>query len=76
MAMHEIEVWVLVDASGDYGVGRVEEDAYTSYNDDIDGELAGSRMVKLTLKIELPDPLTIEATLPAREGKVSMTVAG
>jgi hypothetical protein len=74
--MHTIEVWVVVDQNGDFDCGADADNASERYGDSIGGDLAGSRVVKMTLQIEMPEPLTISATLPAREGKVSMTVAG
>ncbi len=75
MAMHEIEVWVLVDQDGDYEVAKGADNAEERFKEEIGDCLAGSRMVKVTLTVEVPEPLTISAVIPAREGKVTMQVA-
>lgn len=73
MAIHEIEVWVLVDANGDYGVGRDEDGAKDNYDSEIDNSLIGSRMVKMTLKVEMPDAVELEAAIPCEQGKAIVT---
>ena len=73
--MHTIEIWVVVDQGGDYACANDADDVTERYRDTIDGDLAGSRLVKVTLQVEVPEPLTVSATIPARDGKVTMTVA-
>jgi hypothetical protein len=62
----EIEVWVVIDETGDYGVGRDAECAGQSYADDIGGgdELA-KRQVKVTLRVPKPKPVELVGTVPA-----------
>jgi hypothetical protein len=63
----QVEVWVLVDADGDYGVGREADAASQNYADDVGGTEGNRRMVKLTLTIPLPKPMELVATIPEEE---------
>lgn len=70
-----IEFFLLVSADGEYGIGRDEDSAALSYENDI-GELpAQTRMVKLLLTIPLPRPLEVSGTVPGEGGTVTLTVA-
>lgn len=60
----EVEVWLVVDAPGDYGVGRTEEQALENYEDNIGGN-SPRRVVKLTLTVPLPRVQEVRAALPA-----------
>lgn len=73
--IHEVEVWVLVDADGDYSAGNDAELATERYGDDVGGSLVGSRMVRVVLKVEMPAQVEITAELPALQGGVSLTAS-
>ncbi len=53
MAVHECEVWVVVDAAGDYAVGISAEAAREKYEEDIGAlnEADGFRLVKVALHV-------------------------
>ncbi len=64
MATHECEVWVCVDATGDYAVGVSAEAAREKYTEDIGdlGDCEGFRLVKVTVKVPMPlDELVVDA---------------
>lgn len=61
--MKEIEVWVIVDADGEYGVGVDEETAGDSYSDN--GSSNARRVIRVVLNVPLPTVTEVEATLPA-----------
>jgi hypothetical protein len=57
----EVEIFVVVDAAGDYGVGTDAENARTHYEDSV-GDLTNSdgfRTLKLTVTIPLPEIMTL-----------------
>ncbi len=76
MAYQKVEVWVVIDSEGNVEAAGSADDAAERYNAlDVD-ELLAIRFLKLKLDIEIPDPITISANLPAKTGVVEMTVTG
>jgi hypothetical protein len=71
----ELEIWVKVDADGDYRVGIDAEAAAEAFETDI-GESADTptRLVKVVLTIPLPAVATLTGTVPA-EGEAVLAVA-
>jgi hypothetical protein len=71
----ECEVWIIVDESGDYTVGKDEETAAESYRDQIGTESAdtGIRRVKVTVKV--PKPRVLEAVFTAPVEDEAVTVS-
>lgn len=61
--MKEVEVWVIVDADGEYGVGFDEDTAADDYSNN--GSSSIRRVVRVTLNVPLPTVTEVEATLPA-----------
>jgi hypothetical protein len=57
MGYVEAEVWVLVDAAGDAAVGSSVEAARDKYEEDVQelSQSDGFRMVKVLLKVPVPD---------------------
>jgi hypothetical protein len=72
------EVWMIVDAAGDYAVGTDADAAKERYAEDV-GELAeaeGFRLVKVSLTVPLPKVLEMAGTAPEEEpGTLAATVA-
>jgi len=62
--MCEIEVWVVVDANGDYGVGKDSDLAFTNYRDDIGEPDGATRLVKVLLKVPTPKPVELVGVVP------------
>lgn len=73
MAMHEIEVWVVVDGDGVYDVGKDEESACEQYAENVGGH--GTREVCIRLTVEVPETVVVSAVLPAKGGKVAVKVS-
>ncbi len=77
MAYLNIEAFLIVDKDGNVEAGPDEESAAKRYKelDDTD-DVSAIRFIQLKLKIEIPDPIVITATLPAKTGEIVMTVSG
>lgn len=73
--LHEVEIWVCVDTSGDYELGKNVEQASERYNEDIGGYVAECRLVKVVLQVEVPEPTELTAVVPANQGKVAMAIS-
>ena len=56
--MNEATIIVLMDASGDYVVGKDDDAAKEAWENDIGGHW--HRRVELTVRIEVPEPIEIE----------------
>lgn len=61
--MKELEVWVVVDANGEYGVGFDEDTASDDYSNN--GSSSNRRVIRVTLNVPLPTVTEVTATLPA-----------
>ena len=62
--MVSVDVWVVVDSEGAYGVGVCEDTATESY--DADNSSNGARrMVCITVSLPAPRPCPVLVTLPA-----------
>lgn len=72
MTMQGIEVWILMDESGDIGVGTSADDAKERYINDIGDVPAVTRTVCLKLQVPLPVPCVLEGTVPAGEATESV----
>jgi prefoldin subunit 5 len=68
--MQEFELCVLVDADGEYAVGKDADEARASYEENIQAlnECSGFRLVHVTVKAALPEALQLEATAPEQQG--------
>ena len=73
--MQEIEVWVMVNADGEYDCGTDEEKATENFeaNCSTDG---GRQLIKITLTVPLPETIEVEGTVPDTEGTPTLTVKG
>lgn len=72
----EIEVWILVDAAGDYVASDDADDVRERYADQI-GELNecdGFRLVKV--KVSVPRPVVIGAAATVADDEPAEAVAG
>ena len=75
--MVEVEVWICVDSSGDSAVGSSAEDAKERYEESIQqlAEADGFRLVKLLVKVPLPEVVELLADAPALCGASLALVA-
>lgn len=60
----EIELFVVMDASGDIGLGTDEENAVQHYRDNIDDSEPLVRTMHVKLKVEVPEPTVLTGTVP------------
>ena len=75
MEYAEIEVWVMVDENGDYGVGRDTDSMASDYVDNIgNDDTCSKRHIKLTIKVPKPKPLEVTFTLPDEAGEAFITI--
>lgn len=53
-----IEVWVAVDADGNYRTGNTDGDAVDRYRDEVSDD-SPIRMIRIELDVPLPTPLEV-----------------
>ena len=77
MAQTTCEVWVLVDAQGDYATGTDEDGAKERYVETIGSleESNGFRLYKLALHVPLPAVLELEGEVPDDEGEMRLALS-
>lgn len=74
--MKTIEIIVIVDEAGDFGVGRDSDEARTSYTEAV-GDIAeaeGMRTFILNLTVPVPEVVLATGSIPDDGGVVSLTV--
>lgn len=72
----EIEVWIVVDESGDYAIGKDEDEACERYTDDIGGgDNYSKRRIKVSIQVPKPKVLELTGTVPAEAEAAELTVA-
>ena len=59
-----IEIWVTLDANGDYACGVSDDDCDEKYAENIGGTVA-RRMVKVVLTMPIPVPVVLRGTVLA-----------
>ena len=69
----DIEVWVVVDSDGDCRVGLDQDSAHESYTDDVGSTLA-TRQIKVMIRVPLPAPIVLSATLPEEPAGAELSV--
>jgi hypothetical protein len=74
-----VDVFILIDADGDYSVGGGDEDVPEKFANE-HGDLAPtppSRLIKLVLTVPAPEAVELQAMLPAgcaTEAPITLTV--
>lgn len=61
--VQELQVFVVVDAAGDYAAAGDEDGALEAYDDAIGGN-APRRLVRILLTVPLPEPITLKGEVP------------
>lgn len=74
--MEKCEVFLLVDAGGDYVAHHDEDQLRELYEDCIDNSLIGSRVIKLVVDVEIPSDTVLTGKAPAAALQASMQVQG
>ena len=73
--MTECEVWVLVDADGNYVASDDAGHLGERYDDTIGNSAdMARRVVRITVRIPTPAPLQVSVDVPAEQGSVSVKV--
>lgn len=72
--MHDVEVWVVVDADGDYAVGKDEDEATSAFEENVGGS-GGRRCVRITVRVPLPKPIELTGVVVAVEEEGALKVA-
>lgn len=81
MDMKTVEITILMDAGGDFGVGRDRDSAVEDYENNvqsIDNSLDGLRLYDVKLTLPAPDTVTLETTaptLPPDGGTVTLSLS-
>ncbi len=76
VTMCEIEVWVVIDEDGDYAVGKDRESAAESFESDIGfNNENGTRRVKLTVSVPLPEAIELTGTVATVEEPGELTTS-
>lgn len=70
----EIEISFVIDADGDYAIGKDLDDALETYAQDVGGS-GLTRTYTLKLHVPLPKPTEVTGTLPDTEGEATLTIA-
>jgi hypothetical protein len=63
-SMFELDVWLAIDADGDYGVGKDQEEACQNYVNDVNDTTVPLRMVQVRLKAAGPRPVIVRGSVP------------
>ncbi len=71
--MQAIEAWVMVNSDGEYEVAGDEAVAQERFEENCSTE-GGRRLIKITLKVPLPEVVEIEGVVPDTEGTPVLTV--
>lgn len=72
---NQVEVFVLIDEAGDYVVAKDRDDLKDKYEEEIGGDLIGSRVITMTMNVELPTPIVATIDVPIVKGALKVAVA-
>lgn len=75
MEWNEIEVFVMVDENGDYVTTTDESELTEKWEEVIGNQCIGSRVLKITLKVEKPRTVELTADVPLPAEKIVMNVS-
>jgi hypothetical protein len=69
-----VEVWVKVDADGDYSIGADQDACTDAYADDYGGD-GPTRIVCVLLRVPTPRVLEVRAELPGERTDATVSVS-
>lgn len=72
--MLDIEVFVVVNAQGEYEVGTDEAQTWERYNNDGCDTANPARLIRVALRVPTPKEVVIEATVPEEVNTGTATV--
>jgi hypothetical protein len=73
--LESFDLVLLIDANGDYAVGKCQDTAAEAYEQDVGAlsESGGFRIVNLTVKATLPESVELEGVIGG-EGKAQLVL--
>lgn len=74
MAVRELDVWVMVDESGSYVVSSDCDKLQEMWDEEVGDESKGTRVLQITLNVDMPEIVPIVVNVPAIAGAVTLTV--
>jgi hypothetical protein len=75
MAIHECEVYLLVDSDGNYVTATSQDCLSETYDNDIGSDSGlGRRVVKLIVKVPVQEEVSLTGDVP-EEGEASLSIA-
>jgi hypothetical protein len=63
----EIEIYLVVDAGGDYEVGLTDDDATERFGENVGGDSV-RHMIKMIITVPLPRTIEVAAAIPEKDG--------
>ena len=63
--MQEIELFVVVDSVGDFAIAKDRDGLQEAWDNDIGGDLCGSRVIRIVLNVEPQKTVELTADVPA-----------
>lgn len=72
--MHEIEVFVMINESGDYVVCKERDELFELYANEI-GDGDATRIIALTLKVPAPTDVMVTIDVPDQPEKTVVSVS-
>ncbi len=76
MDLLKCELWICVDAGGDYAVGKDEDEAKTAYEDTVQplADCSGFRLLKITVNVPTPTVRPELTGTAPEEGQATLSV--
>jgi hypothetical protein len=72
--MKQVEVWIVMDANGDYAVGTDRDNAVELFENEIGG-VAGARLAKITVTMTPPVEVAVDVSIPDTAGETLTAAA-
>lgn len=71
---HACEIFIMVGDDGNYVTASSKENLYELWEEEIGETIYSPRIIRAVFHVETPAPQTLEVTVPARDGAVSLKV--
>ena len=68
------EIWLVIDADGDYAIGADRDEAIENFENQIGGA-AGARIITITAMVTPPEVIEMDADVPDEAGTTIETEA-
>ena len=73
--MHEIELFVVIDAVGDFAIAKERDGLQEAWDNDIGGDLTESRVIRIVLNVEPQKMIELTANVPVPTSNVTMKIS-